>query len=77
MLQASALRHAGHYISSGERWVMVLFLMADELRFGEHVRQFQARASWLMQEATRRHDAVHELRARALRRQRPRVYAIR
>ena len=37
LLQASALRHAGHVIDSGERWVMVLFLISAEMRYGEHV----------------------------------------
>lgn len=35
MLQASALRHGGHTIESGQRWVMVLFMLAEELRYGE------------------------------------------
>ena len=35
MLQASALRHSGHFIDSGERWVMVLFFTSDELRRDE------------------------------------------
>ena len=42
VLQASALRHAGHFIDSGERWVMVLFLIAEEMRYGEHVRHLKA-----------------------------------
>ena len=50
VLQASALRHAGHHINSGERWVMVLFLMPSVMRFGEHVRHFKARASMMMEE---------------------------
>ena len=50
LLAASALRHAGHHINSGERWVMVLFLMPSVMRFGEHVRHFKARASMMMEE---------------------------
>ena len=50
LLAASALRHAGHHIDSGERWVMVLFLMPSTMRFGEHVRHFKARASMMMEE---------------------------
>jgi hypothetical protein len=44
LMQASALRHGGHTIESGVRWVMVLFLVAEEMRFGEHKRHFAARA---------------------------------
>eukprot|EP00908_Phaeocystis_cordata_P016516 Transcript_27775.p1 GENE.Transcript_27775~~Transcript_27775.p1 ORF type:complete len:294 (+),score=72.44 Transcript_27775:208-1089(+) len=44
VMQASALRHAGHAIESGERWVMVLFMMSRKLRYGENVRVFKSRA---------------------------------
>jgi len=44
LLQASALRHAGHVIETGQRWVMVLFLIGEEMRYGEHKRHFAARA---------------------------------
>ena len=43
VLQASALRHAGHRIDSGERWVLVLFLISTRMGFGEHVRHRKAR----------------------------------
>jgi len=51
LLQASALRHAGHKIESGERWVMVLFLISEELKYGEHVRHLKGRAQRLAEEA--------------------------
>ena len=38
VLAASALRHAG------ERWVLVLFIISREMKYGEHVRHFKARA---------------------------------
>ena len=56
LLQASALRHAGHFIESGERWVMVLFLNNEKLRWGEHVRHFKARATRHLVEGD--HEAV-------------------
>ena len=43
LLQASALRHAGHMITAGERWVMVLFMIAEEMKEGEHVRHLKSR----------------------------------
>lgn len=62
LLQASALRHSGHTIESGERWVLVLFLMsARELRDGEHVRYLKARAQNLLEEAAEGDDAYDEL----------------
>ena len=33
VLAASALRHAGHVIDAGERWVLVLFLINREMRY--------------------------------------------
>lgn len=48
LLQASALRHAGHAITRGERWVLVLFLQSAAMRYGEHVRHFSARAQRLL-----------------------------
>jgi len=50
VLQAAALRHAGHFISSGERWVLVLFLISAEMREGEHIRLLKARAQRLSDE---------------------------
>jgi len=66
VLQASAIRHAGHAISAGERWVLVLFLISETMQYGEHVRHFKARA----QRAAEEGDVVAERRylelARAL-----------
>ena len=62
LLQASALRHAGHAITSGERWVLVLFLISREMRYGEHVRHFKARA----QRASDEGDAATEQRCLTL-----------
>ena len=50
VLQASALRHAGHTIDSGERWVLVLFISAARMKYGEHVRHLKARAQRLSEE---------------------------
>ena len=48
LLHPSAMRHAGHRITSGHRWVLVLFLNGLELSEGEHGRRFHARAQqWL------------------------------
>lgn len=44
LLQASCLRHAGHTIERGQRWVLVLFMHSERMRYGEHVRYFSARA---------------------------------
>ena len=44
LLHPSAIRHAGHRIERGERWVLVLFLNGVEMRQGEHGRRFRARA---------------------------------
>ena len=44
VVQASALRHAGHMIESGERWVLVLFMISEEMAYGEHVRHLKSRA---------------------------------
>lgn len=62
LLQASALRHAGHAISSGERWVLVLFLISERMKFGEHLRHFKTRAHRLVEEG----DAAGELRCLSL-----------
>ena len=106
LLQASALRHAGHRIESGERWagrkahplaaparqcgassagracahmparragrahaavtsrrwVMVLFLMAEEMQYGEHLRHFKSRAQRSAEDA----DEAGELRCLTL-----------
>ena len=35
LMQASALRHAGHAIESGQRWVLVLFIIAEQMKYGE------------------------------------------
>lgn len=53
LLAASALRHAGHTIEAGERWVMVLFLACEEMRYGENVRHFTARATSRLLEGDR------------------------
>jgi tetratricopeptide (TPR) repeat protein len=44
LLHPSAIRHAGHRITSGHRWVLVLFLNGLELSEGDHGRRFHARA---------------------------------
>ena len=44
LLHPSAVRHAGHRITSGHRWVLVLFLNREEMHEGEHGRRFRARA---------------------------------
>jgi hypothetical protein len=44
LLHPSAIRHAGHRITSGQRWVLVLFLNGLELSEGDHGRRFHARA---------------------------------
>ena len=44
LLHPSAIRHAGHRITSGHRWVLVLFLNGLELSDGDHGRRFHARA---------------------------------
>lgn len=49
VMQASALRHAGHAIESGERWALVLFMVSEEMKYGEHVRHLTARAYWLLE----------------------------
>ena len=53
MCDASALRHAGHTIEAGERWVMVLCLACEEMRYGENVRHFTARATSRLLEGDR------------------------
>lgn len=50
VLHPSALRHAGHMITSGERWVLVLFLISTTMSFGEHVFRFKNRALRLAEE---------------------------
>ena len=50
LLHPSALRHAGHRITRGERWVLVLFLNTVNMRYGEHGRRFRARAQELFDE---------------------------
>mmetsp|Transcript_84438 Transcript_84438/g.161388 ORF Transcript_84438/g.161388 Transcript_84438/m.161388 type:complete len:487 (+) Transcript_84438:63-1523(+) len=44
LLHPSALRHTGHRISSGDRWVLVLFLNTHAMQYCEHGRRFRARA---------------------------------
>ncbi|KAL1523054.1 hypothetical protein AB1Y20_018014 [Prymnesium parvum] len=44
LLHPSALRHSGGEITSGERWVLVVFLGHEKLKFAEHGRRFKARA---------------------------------
>jgi tetratricopeptide (TPR) repeat protein len=44
LLHPSSVRHSGHRITSGERWVLVLFLNSVAMPYGEHVRRFRARA---------------------------------
>jgi len=58
LLQASALRHAGHFIDSGERWVLVLFIISALPTYGEHVRHLKARAQRLADDE----DAAGEVR---------------
>lgn len=55
LLHPSAVRHAGHRISSGERWVLVLFLNSATMPYGEHGRRFRARAH------SHRPDSDHEV----------------
>ena len=58
VVQASALRHAGHFIDAGERWVLVLFLISEHMTDGEHVRHLKMRA----QRAAEEGDDASELR---------------
>jgi predicted 2-oxoglutarate/Fe(II)-dependent dioxygenase YbiX len=44
LIHPSAIRHAGHRITSGERWVLVLFLNSVNMCYAEHGRRFRARA---------------------------------
>ena len=44
LMHPSSVRHAGHRITEGERWVLVLFLNHDDMSPGEHGRRFRARA---------------------------------
>ena len=44
LLHPSSVRHAGHRITNGDRWVMVLFMNHVTMRYGEHGRRFRARA---------------------------------
>lgn len=53
LVAASALRHAGHMIDAGERWAMVLFLVGEKMRFGEHVRHFTGRATSCLSDGDR------------------------
>ena len=48
LLHPSAIRHAGRRITSGHRWVLVLFLNGLELSEGDHGRRFHARARELL-----------------------------
>ena len=51
MLHPASVRHSGHRISAGERWVLVLFLNTMRLHAGEHGRRFRARAQELFNKA--------------------------
>ena len=51
LLHPSSVRHAGHRISRGERWVLVLFMNTVEMCAGEHGRRFRARAQELFAES--------------------------
>ena len=53
LLHPGALRHAGHRITAGERWVLVVFLSSKRMRYGDHVRRFKARAAALGEEGDR------------------------
>lgn len=44
LLHPSAVRHAGHRIRHGERWVLVLFMNRVTMHPAEHGRRFRARA---------------------------------
>jgi len=66
VLQPAALRHAGHFIDSGERWVLVLFIIAEEMRYGEHVRHFKARALRCHDEGDEEGDRLYMTLARAM-----------
>lgn len=44
LLHPSAVRHAGHRITAGERWVLVLFLNTLRMKHAEHGRRFRLRA---------------------------------
>ena len=53
LLHPSAVRHSGHRIRSGERWVLVLFMNCVVMHPGEHGRRFRARAQeWYAAEQT-------------------------
>ena len=44
LLHPSAVRHAGHRITRGERWVLAIFLNVHRMHYAEHARRFRARA---------------------------------
>jgi len=66
LVAASALRHAGHTIEAGERWVMVLFLACEDMRYGENVRHFVGRATGRLMEGDRQGAAHFLSLARAM-----------
>ena len=66
LLHPSAVRHAGHRITSGHRWVLVLFIIAEEMRYGEHVRHFKARALRCHDEGDEEGDRLYMTLARAM-----------
>ena len=45
LLHPSSLRHAAQRITAGERWVLVVFLGHQRMRFAEHGRRFKARST--------------------------------
>ena len=50
LVHPSSVRHAGHRITRGNRWVLVLFINHVTMRYGEHGRRFRARAQEVFEE---------------------------
>mmetsp|Transcript_10774 Transcript_10774/g.19991 ORF Transcript_10774/g.19991 Transcript_10774/m.19991 type:complete len:456 (-) Transcript_10774:35-1402(-) len=44
LLHPSAIRHSGHRITKGDRWVLVLFLNGETMHYAEHGRRFRETA---------------------------------
>jgi len=60
LLHASQVRHAGHRVTSGERWVLVLFLSTVTMLQGEHGRRFLTKAQELFEELEKEEEEEQE-----------------
>jgi len=49
LIHASALRHGGHPLTAGQRWVLAVFLNPAEMPASDHGRRFHNRATWIAQ----------------------------